>query len=81
MGQGIAMATGLYAAAADCLATADPPTKCAKTRAYSAAFFAGALLPEVEAHPMLQAVGAAESVHFDAAGNLVRPWAGAQVKH
>lgn len=39
------------------------------------------LLPEVEAHPMLQIVGAAESVHFDAAGNLVRPWAGAQVKH
>jgi len=51
MGQGITMATGLYAAAADCLATADPPTKCAKTRAYSAAFFAGALLPEVDAPP------------------------------
>jgi uncharacterized ferritin-like protein (DUF455 family) len=49
MGQGIATATGLYAAAADCLATADPQAKCAKTRAYAAAFFADALRPEVDA--------------------------------
>jgi hypothetical protein len=39
------------------------------------------LLPEVEAHPMLQVIGGEETVHFDAAGNLVRPWAGAQVNH
>ena len=51
MGQGSAMATGLYAAAADCLATADPQAKCAKTRAYAAAFVAGALLPEADAPP------------------------------
>lgn len=51
MGQGSAMAIGLYAAAADCLATADPQVKCAKTRAYAAAFFAGALLPEADAPP------------------------------
>lgn len=51
MGQGSASATGLYAAAADCLATADPQAKCAKTRAYAAAFFAGALLPEADAPP------------------------------
>ncbi|MCZ8063846.1 ferritin-like domain-containing protein [Silanimonas sp.] len=55
MGQGIA--TGLYAAAADCLATADPQAKCAKTRAYAAAFFAGALPPEPDAPPP-------EAIHF-----------------
>ena len=49
MVQGSASATGLYAAAADCLATDDPQAKCAKTRAYAAAFFAGALLPEADA--------------------------------
>lgn len=48
MKQGAA-ATGLYAAAADCLATVDPQAKCAKTRAYAAAFFAGALSPECDA--------------------------------
>ena len=48
MEQGAA-ATGLYAAAADCLATVDPQAKCAKTRAYAAAFFAGALSPENDA--------------------------------
>lgn len=51
MGQGTATATGLYAAAADCLATADPTAKCAKTRAYAAAFFAGALRAEPDAPP------------------------------
>ena len=50
MEQGAA-ATGLYAAAADCLATVDPQAKCAKTRAYAAAFFAGALPPEADAPP------------------------------
>ncbi|WP_397572075.1 ferritin-like domain-containing protein [Silanimonas sp.] len=49
MGQGAT--TGLYAAAADCLATADPQAKCAKTRVYAAAFFAGALPPEADAPP------------------------------
>jgi len=48
MEQGAA-ATGLYAAAADCMATVDPQAKCAKTRAYAAAFFAGALSPESDA--------------------------------
>jgi len=47
MAQGAA--TGLYAAAADCLATADPREKCAKTRAYAAAFFAGHLPTEAVA--------------------------------
>lgn len=51
MGQGTATATGLYAAAADCLATADPTAKCAKTRAYAATFFAGALRAEPDAPP------------------------------
>lgn len=46
-----ASASGLYAAAAACLATADPQAKCAKTRAYAAAFFAGALPPEGDAPP------------------------------
>lgn len=46
-----ASASGLYAAAAACLATADPQAKCAKTRAYAAAFFAGALPPEADAPP------------------------------
>ena len=46
-----ASASGLYAAAADCLATADPKAKCTKTRAYAAAFFAGALRPETDAPP------------------------------
>jgi uncharacterized ferritin-like protein (DUF455 family) len=50
MEQGAA-ATGLYAAAADCLATVDPQAKCAKARAYAAAFFAGALSPEADAPP------------------------------
>jgi uncharacterized ferritin-like protein (DUF455 family) len=53
MGQGIATAAGLYAAAADCLATADPQAKCAKTRAYAAAFVADALRPEPDAPPPL----------------------------
>lgn len=51
MRHGIATAAGLYAAAADCLATADPQAKCAKTREYAATFFAGALLPEADAPP------------------------------
>lgn len=46
-----ATATGLYAAAADCLATVDPQAKCVKTRAYAAAFFADALRPEADAPP------------------------------
>lgn len=41
----------LYAAAADCLATADPVEKCAKTRAYAALFFEGALQPNPQAPP------------------------------
>ncbi len=36
--------TDLYAAAADCLASADPVSKCLKTREYAAAFFDGKLL-------------------------------------
>ena len=39
----------LYAAAAECLATANPAAKCAKTRAYAAAFFAKKLLPDANA--------------------------------
>jgi uncharacterized ferritin-like protein (DUF455 family) len=42
---------GLYAAAADCLATADPAAKCAKTREVAAAYFAGGLRPEPDAPP------------------------------
>ena len=41
----------LFAAAADCLATADPAQKCAKTRAYAAAFASGTLLPSAGAAP------------------------------
>lgn len=44
-------ARDLYAAAADCLASADPAEKCAKTRAYAAAFFAGALPLATDAPP------------------------------
>ncbi|MGL6290595.1 MAG: DUF455 family protein, partial [Silanimonas sp.] len=41
----------LYAAAADCLATADPAEKCAKTGHYAAAFFAGELRANRHALP------------------------------
>ncbi|MFN3963867.1 MAG: ferritin-like domain-containing protein [Silanimonas lenta] len=41
----------LYAAAAECLAAADPQEKCAKTRAYAAAFFEGRLPIDPEAPP------------------------------
>ena len=44
-------ASDLYAAAADCLATADPQAKCAKTRAYAAAYFTGALSADPNAPP------------------------------
>ena len=44
-------ASDLYAAAADCLATADPQAKCAKTRVFSAAFFAAELRPDASAPP------------------------------
>lgn len=50
-GQGSVDATDLYAAAAACLASADPQTKCAKTRAYAEAFFAGALRADPHALP------------------------------
>lgn len=43
MAEGQGGARELYAAATECLATADPQEKCAKTRAYAAAFFAGRL--------------------------------------
>lgn len=48
---GAGQAIDLYAAAADCLATADPQAKCAKTRAYAAAFVVGELRADPKAPP------------------------------
>lgn len=41
----------LYAAAAECLATADPAAKCSKTLEYAAAFFSGELRADAQALP------------------------------
>lgn len=46
---GTGRAVDLYAAAADCLASADPAAKCAKTREAARAFFAGELRPSADA--------------------------------
>jgi len=46
---GAGQAIDLYAAAAECLATADPQAKCAKTRTYAAAFVAGELRADPKA--------------------------------